>query len=88
MCFYLFLCHTVPGRVVGFLVSGQDDTTFRVQWRSPVMDNGVITGYTIIVYSYSTKMEERRVETDAVNSDDSSSIVYSTILQGLGKTWL
>ena len=62
--------NSVPGIVKYFRVVGQPPRTFKVYWRSPVIDNGEITRYTLTVTFYTNNTIVYRENKTAVNNDD------------------
>ena len=62
--------NSVPGIVKYFTVVGQPPRTFKVYWRSPAIDNGEITRYTLTITFYTNDTIVYRENKTAVNNDD------------------
>ena len=65
-----FTVNSVPGIVTKFRVVSEPSRTFKVYWRSPVIDNGEITNYTITVSFYTNGTIVYRENKTVVNNDD------------------
>ena len=72
------LNYLVPGHVENFQVIGQSPNTFNILWRSPSIDNGNITAYTITVTDYTNGIIVYRDNQAAVTNDDDESYMYTT----------
>ena len=58
--------------VQNLVVSGESANMFRVNWTSPMIDNGAITTYSIVVTDYTSDTVVSRTNVTAVTDDDTN----------------
>ena len=74
----------VPEMVQNLVVSGESANMFRVNWRSPMIDNGAITTYAIVVTDYTSGAVVNRTNVTAVTNDDTNQYSQTATSQQLG----
>ena len=65
-------------------MSGESANTFRVNWISPMIDNGAITTYSIMVTYYTSDTVVNRTNVTAVTDDDTNQYSQTVTSQQLG----
>ena len=74
----------VPEMVQNLVVSGESVNMFRVNWRSPMIDNGEIATYSIVVTYYTSGTVVNRTNVTAVTDDDTNQYSQTVTSQQLG----